>query len=252
MTGADKNSRTAHLARAAFVVLAAEAVLVSLGVWQLRRLAWKQNIIAQIEARASAPAVSLPEFAQWPNLRPEDYEYRHVLLRGSFENDKAAFVFRPSGGATGVREPGYLIMTPLRLDSGAYVIVNRGFAPAAPGGTGPRPYSQIDGPAILTGLMRAPESRNLFTPADDPEAGQYFTRDPSVVAARFHLARTAPFIVDAAASPMAESWPRGGATELSFPNNHLSYAATWFGLAAALAGVFFAYAWRFLRAGGNQ
>ncbi len=51
----------------------------------------------------------------------------------------------------------------------------------------------------------------------------------------------APFFVDAEA-PAPGGWPKGGATRLELPNRHLEYAITWFGLAAALAAVFAAYA----------
>ena len=47
---------------------------------------------------------------------------------GHSSNGKEALVFRASGGSAG-KEPGYLVLTPLRLKSGGYVIVNRGFVP---------------------------------------------------------------------------------------------------------------------------
>jgi surfeit locus 1 family protein len=208
------------------------AFLVSLGIWQLQRLAWKEGLIAQIEARAKAPPTALPDPDQWPSLDPQSYEYRHVELDGTLENDKEALVFRPSGGGA-MQEPGYLVLTPLRLASGAYVIVNRGFVTEA----------NKDPSTHIIGLMRQPESRNFFTPADNPASGQYFTRDPALIAAHFGLSNAAPFSIDADAAPLPPgSWPKGGATVLAFPNNHLSYALTWFGLALALLGVFIAFA----------
>jgi surfeit locus 1 family protein len=212
--------------------------LILLGVWQLHRLAWKEGLIAEIAARAKAPPQPLPPQSEWAQLRPDDYEYRHVELDGAFDNGKEALVFRPAGGAA--RGPGYLVLTPLKLDSGAYVIVNRGFVsvelkdPAARG--------EIEGRAHVTGLMRQPESRNFFTPADDPETDQYFTRDPALIAGHFGLAPAAPFSVDADENPKSAVLPRGGASELTFPNNHLAYALTWFGLALALIGVFAVFA----------
>jgi len=224
---------------------AAGAILVALGVWQLQRLAWKESLIAKIEACATAAPEPLPALAAWPDLRPEDYEYRHVAFDGRFENDKEALVFRPSGrSGAGAREPGYLVLTPLRLASGAYVIVNRGFVSANLKEPGKRLAGQIEGETHVEGLMRQPESRNAFTPPDDPATGQYFTRDPALIAAHFNLAQAAPFSVDADAAPMPGGGPRGGATERTFPNNHLSYALTWFGLAAGLIGVFAAYVWQ--------
>jgi surfeit locus 1 family protein len=227
---------------------AAGAVLTGLGVWQLQRLAWKSGLIAQIEARAKAAPEPLPAMAEWPNLRPEAYEYRHVEVSGRYENDKEALIFRASGG--GRREPGYLVLTPLRLSSGGYVIVNRGYVPAELKEVGARVAGDIEGETHVAGLMRQPEPRNLFTPADDPASGHYFTRDPGLIAAHFGLAQAAPFSIDADDAPIPGGWPKGGATELAFQNNHLSYALTWFGLALALLGVFAAYAWREIKAAG--
>ena len=63
------------------------------------------------------------------------------------------------------------------------------------------------------------------------------------MAAALKLDDAAPFALDLDVDPRAKGWPHGGATELNIPNNHLSYAWTWFGLAATLAGVFGAWAW---------
>lgn len=213
------------------------AFLASLGVWQLQRLAWKEQLIAEIAARAKAPPQPLPPQGQWAQLRPDDYEYRHVEFDGAFQNNDEALVFRPAGGLA--REPGYLVLTPLKLNSGAFVIVNRGFVPVEL--KDPAARGEIEGRTHVTGLMRQPKSRNFFTPTDDPASGQYFTRDPALIAAHFGLAPAAPFSVDADAGSAA-GWPRGGASELTFPNNHLAYALTWFGLALALAVVFAVFA----------
>ncbi|HEY8005967.1 MAG TPA: SURF1 family protein [Methylocella sp.] len=225
---------------AAFTCVAA-AILVSLGVWQLRRLAWKEGLIANIEARTSAAPQPLSPVADWPALRPEDYEYRHVTLTGTFENGEEVLVFRPSGGSAD-NQPGYHVLTPLRLKSGGIVIVNRGFVPLDRKQQNSRKAGLIEGETTLTGLMRQPETRNFFTPPDDPAAGNYFTRDPGLIARHFGLANTAPFSVDADESLVPGGWPKGGATERNIPNNHFSYALTWFGLALALIGVFIAFA----------
>ena len=90
--------------------------------------------------------------------------------------------------------------------------------------------------------MRASEDRTWFTPSDDPARGQWFTRDVERIAEALKLGPHAPFSVDADASANPDALPEGGETILDFPNNHLSYAMTWFGMALALAGVFTVYA----------
>ncbi|HUI20111.1 MAG TPA: SURF1 family protein [Methylocella sp.] len=214
------------------------AILLSLGVWQLHRLEWKEGLIARIEARANTAPQPLPSIEEWPNLRPEDYEYRHVTLTGTFNHGQEALVFQPSGGAAG-KEPGYLVLTPLGLKSGGYVIVNRGFVPMDHKEQSSRLAGQLQGETEVTGLMRQPETRGFFTPADDPAAGHFFTRDPGLIAKHFGLAPAAPFSIDADSTSFPRGWP---ATTPNLPNNHLAYALTWFGLALAALGVFAAFA----------
>ena len=112
-----------------------------------------------------------------------------------------------------------------------------------------RAAGDLAGHVQVSGLMRAPEARNLFTPADDPKTGQFFTKDPATIAARDGIV-AAPFIVDADATPANPGgWPRGGAAVVDIPNNHFSYAMTWFGLALGLFGVFGSFAWKRLEGG---
>ena len=223
------------------------AILVGLGTWQLRRLTWKQDLMATIAARTTAVPQLLPGANEWSSLKPADYAYRRVTLTGTFDHDNEAHVFRPlsaedaHGPFNGI---GDLVLTPLHLLSGGTVIVNRGFVPENRIDPATRPDGQVAGPVTITGLMREPESRNWFTPADRPETGTWFTRDPQAIAAAKHLDGVAPFTIDAEASNLPGGLPQGGETVLSIPNNHLSYAVTWFRLAIGLIGVFATFAWR--------
>jgi surfeit locus 1 family protein len=225
------------------------AGLIGLGFWQLERLGWKENLIAEVEARVAAPPVEAPPEADWAKLAPDDYEYRHVRVGGIYEFSHQALVFRaldnPRGRFSG---PGYLVMTPLRLPNGAHVIVNRGFVPQDQKDRFAAQTGEGSGETIVTGLMRASEPRTWFTPADDPSRGEWFTRDPGAIAAAFKLERAAPFTIDSDFVGTPGDLPQGGETILAFPNNHLGYAFTWFGMALALAGVFCAYAFTRLRA----
>lgn len=233
------------LAGPAIAAALAFVLLVGLGVWQMRRLAWKEDLLARIEARIHQPPAPPPPRERWPALSPADYDYRHVALRGRYLPGEA-LVFRPSAPAVADRGagPGYQVFAPFALESGGIVLVDRGFAPLAwkdqPALRSPPPEGAVE----VRGLMRPPEDRNLFTPPDEPDKGVWYTRDPASMAAALKLDQAAPFAVDADADPAAKGWPRGGATELNIPNNHLSYALTWFGLAATLVVVFGVWAGR--------
>ena len=234
-------ARLRPLVAPALLTLLASGMFVGLGIWQLRRLAWKETIISTIEARTKVAPVPLPRPSTWPTLNPTDYEYRRVILTGTFANDEETPVFR--GGPEGA---GYLVLTPLRLSDGGVVLVNRGWVPSERKNKSSHLAGDPDGAVTIVGLMRGPEPRNAFTPADDPETRTYFTRDPNEIARHLGLRDAAPFTVDADAAPNPGGWPRGGATVLDIPNNHFSYAMTWFGLALGLLGVFIGLAWKSL------
>jgi surfeit locus 1 family protein len=229
----------------ALASLVALAILLGLGTWQLQRRAWKEGLIAQIQARAyGEPGPIIPE-AEWSDWRAEGDEFRKVRVTGTFLHPLEAPVYGLApGGQPGMPTQGYYLITPLKLAGGAIVMVNRGFVPTELKNPAARPGSQPGGEVVVTGLVRAPEPRNAFTPADDPARNLWFARDPQAIG-RFHkLDRVAPFLIDADASPQPGGWPRGGQTPLNLPNNHLQYAVTWFGIALTLIGVFAAFAWR--------
>ncbi len=98
----------------------------------------------------------------------------------------------------------------------------------------------------MTGLLRTSEEPNLFSPANNEEANQWFTRDLSTMAGSMFPSGTVevlPFFLEADAGEVPGGWPKGGQTRLELPNKHLQYAVTWFLLAACLLAVYVAYVW---------
>ncbi len=228
--------------------LVALAILIGLGTWQLQRRAWKEDLIRQIAARAHGePGAIVPE-EQWAGWRADQDEFRKVRVTGTFLHALEAPVYGLAAGERqGAPIQGYYLITPLRLATGAIVMVNRGFIPTDLRDPARRPESLPADEVTITGLVRAPEARTSFTPDDDPAQNRWFARDPQAIAAARNLDRVAPFLIDADASPNPGGWPRGGQTPLTLPNNHLQYAVTWYGIALTLIGVFTAFAWRRLK-----
>lgn len=228
----------------AAAALLAFAVLVGLGLWQLQRLAWKETLIAQVEARIHEAPAPLPPEADWGKIDFATDEYRRVTAQGRFLNDLEVQVYALVDQAPdGSGGPGYWVVTPLRLADGAIVLVNRGFVPLARKAPATRAEGQVEGPVTVTGLLRLPEEAGPFTPANDAGKDSWYVRDPEAIASAKGLVRVAPFLIDADATANPGGLPRGGLTRIVFPNRHLEYALTWFGLAASLAGVFVAYVW---------
>ena len=223
-------------------------VLLGLGFWQLERRVWKEELIARIEARTNAPAVAIPSEGDWKNVSAERDEYRRVTARGAFRHDREVQVYTVVSEQKGrLAGPGYWVMTPLELNSGAAVIVNRGFVPLDRRLPDTRSAGQVAGQTTVTGLLRMPEQATLFSPENDPARNAWYRRDPGEIARALKLERVAPFTIDADATPNPGGLPEGGRTRINFRNDHLQYAVTWFGLALALAGVFAAFAWQRLQ-----
>jgi surfeit locus 1 family protein len=224
------------------------AILLGLGFWQLERRVWKEELIARIEARTKAPPAAVPLESEWKDVNADRDEYRHVTARGAFRHDREVQVYtvvsEQKGRASG---PGYWVMTPLELNSGGAVIVNRGFVPLDRRNPDSRAAGQVSGQTTVTGLLRMPEQATLFSLKNDPARNAWYRRDPGEIARALKLERVAPFTIDADATVNPGGLPEGGRTRISFPNDHLQYAITWFGLALALAGVFAAFAWQRLQ-----
>jgi surfeit locus 1 family protein len=216
-------------------------VLVALGVWQVQRLQWKEALIARVSARVDALPVAAPGPKSWPDLDIVTAEYQPVSVRGRFLDSDEAHVFTvlsaPRGPYGGL---GYFVMTPLETEDGWIVYVNRGFVPEAKKDVETRP----DGDISVVGLLRAPRLRSWFSAEDDLAANVWFSREPKLFAAWSGLspAQVAPYTIDSRFDPaLTGGLPQGGETLVTFPNNHLGYALTWFGLALGLAGVFLVY-----------
>ena len=221
------------------------AVLVSLGFWQVQRLHWKQDLIAQVASQLAVEPTPAPGPDSWSALDIASAEYRPVRLSGRFLNHLEAHVVftltQPKGPRGGV---GYMVMTPLQTDDGWIVYVNRGFVPRDHRNPDSRADGLPEASVTVEGLLRRPGRRVWLGPADDPEGNEWFSRDPVAFAASAGLSpqTVAPYIVDAFADPdLPGGLPQGGETVVTFSNNHLQYAVTWFGLAFALVAVFIAF-----------
>jgi surfeit locus 1 family protein len=230
----------------AIATLLGLAVLIALGSWQLQRLAWKNDLVATVEARLAATTIPAPPPTAWPALDLEALDYQPVSVTGRYLHDREVHVFigltQPRGPVGG---PGYFVLTPLQTAEGWTVIVNRGFVPQERKDPATRAEGQVAGEVTVSGLLRRPELRNPFTPADDPGRNIWFTRDPAAIAAALDLpgGEVAPYTTDAAYDPAQPGGiPQGGESVVSFPNNHLIYALTWYGLGVVLLAVFFAFA----------
>lgn len=261
MTGGAEQRQRSRTLRISLAILAGLmfAGFFALGTWQVYRLQWKLALIERVDQRVHAPATVAPTVAQWPLVTAEADEYRHVRIEGVYLAGADTLTL-----ASLERGIGYWVMTPLCTPDGGIVMVNRGFVPAGAGGWRAQPappHVAADAcgtavaaaaaagtpPVPVAGLLRVSEKASALR-QNEPARNYWFTRDTGAIAAARGLPAVAPYFIDADAAsaaaiklavPGETAQPVGGLTVVSFVNNHLVYALTWFALAAMVVGAAF-------------
>ena len=202
------------------------AILISLGVWQLQRLVWKENILAEIDARIAAEPVDLPGTAD-----PATDRFLPVKLTGRIVSPTLRVVATDDGG------PAFRLVSAFATD-GRTVLIDRGTIPADLETPSP-PAATV----TVTGNLHWPDETDAFTPPPDRAEGLWYARDVDAMAAELG---TEPVMVVARDVPGDPAMPRP-IDSAGIPNDHLEYALTWFSLAAVWAGMTVALVWRIRR-----
>lgn len=223
--------------------LLALAALLALGTWQMQRLHWKQALLATIEERIAAEPHSLADI-QTRVTTTDDVEYWRTEAAGAFRHEGERHFF-----ATHQGHSGYFVYTPLALDDGRFLLVNRGFVPYELKEPTTRPESQVEGRQTIRGLARdrLDGKPSWLVPDNDTAKNVFYWKDWQAMIASSGVGTPddyLPFFLDADDTPNPGGLPVGGVTIVDLPNSHLQYAVTWYGLAAALAGVFAVWLWR--------
>lgn len=207
--------------------LSGAGVLIGLGLWQVQRLAWKEDFLARIETRISGPAVPLPL-----SVDPVRDQYLPVLVQGTLTGDELRVL--ASLKQTGA---GYRVIAVLMTDTGRRILVDRGFLPEdARAAVAPK------GPVRINGNLHWPDEVDRFTPAPDAKTGLWFARDVPAMAKA--LATEPVLVVTWAAEPMQADLIALPVDTTRIPNDHLTYAITWFSLAGVWLGMTAYLLWR--------
>ncbi len=220
-------SRRKNIAGAALATSVALAMLISLGVWQLQRLRWKQGIIAQIDAAETLPPIQLG--AGTPPL------FTRVIVEGTLRSAQVALY----GAEVQSERLGARLVEVLDRPGLPPLLVVLGWVP-----TEHVPVRPVSGTVKITGYVRLPETPGWLAAQDDPQSRRFYTLNPAAIGASLGAPAVAPFTLVALGKPPSGVFGAPVPAEfLPRPvNNHLQYALTWFGLGAALLGVFLAWA----------
>jgi surfeit locus 1 family protein len=239
--------RDAHLLLPGTLVLAALAVLIGLGTWQLQRKAWKDGIIASLQAGIGRPPIPYVEWLKAANIEPDAQsrlvadgpEFIRVEATGRFQHEHESYAYTVRDGRAG-----YAVFTPLGSADGRIVVVNRGFVPQELREAGKRPDTLPAGVVTIRGMTRKPAVPSFFTPAYDATRRISFSGSAGLHPQSGTEQSPAGIYIEAEPAPGTSGWPKPRRPEdllAIIPNRHLEYALTWFGLASTLIAVFMAF-----------
>lgn len=227
------------------LVLAAIVVMVNLGLWQLRRLDERRDHNAAVEAAQQLPPAPidelLPAGAEATEDDVEAVAFRAVTLQGSYAADEQVLVRNRSYDGA----PGYWVITPLVLDGGDAVAVNRGWVSFNTTNVdGPwDEFAPPAGPVTVTGMVRESQVRSTGLVSGPQDAAEGDLRSLSRVdVGRLAQQNDEPFYpvyVD-----LRTQEPAQGDLPVALPDpdlgegNHLSYAGQWFIFSGLLAIIY--------------
>lgn len=206
------------------------AILIGLGNWQMRRLAWKNAVIAEIDRRIAEAPVAVPA-----DPVPDTDRYRPVTFSGRLTGKEVHVLTSIEGEGAG-----YRVIAVFEEDSGRRLLVELGFLRQADKST-----AATTMPITGTGNIHWPDEVDGFTPEPDLVNNIWFARDVPVIAQALDAE---PFlIVSSSLTGTARDLTAMPVKSSAIKNDHLEYALTWYLLAAVWAGMTGYLVWRIRR-----
>lgn len=214
------------------------AILISLGVWQVQRLAWKNGLIADLERRALEPPIELTyellavKNGADPKTLPE---HTRVQAHGEFLPAPPYRFIAVADGA-----PGWRLLSLFKTDTNVFLFVDRGILPD--GATAKMTSGKFEIQGIVAWHS---QGAGLFDPQNDVANNQWYWWDWYMLQHTAGETLDVGILTDFAVQLLPNTQGTEGLIveppKANLRNNHLGYAITWFGLAGALVvmtGVF--------------
>lgn len=219
-------------------------VLLTLGTWQVQRLQWKDQLIADIEAKKHEE----PRLFDSKGFKESQDLYRTVVLKGYFLPEYSLYL---SGKYISEKrdknELGKHVITPFRLENGEIILVNRGWAPTEYMTERPE---KIVRQTIHAMVRRSTGTPPWFFPQNQPEKALWLWIDAPLMVKRLkeeYDIAARPILLQQVTAPDEEKRPSQAqypvvlSSEIDLYNQHLAYAITWYLIALAVAGMFVFY-----------
>ena len=208
-----------------FVAVPGFLVLVSLGIWQTKRLAWKETILENISYNLSAEPLLLPT-----GLKKAEHNYKMVKVEGSLE-PRSIFILTPVKGSGA----GFRVISPFRQKDGSKILIDRGVIKEKEKNS----LETLGQQRSVIGYLFWPNETDYFTPEPNIQRNIWFSRDLEKMAS---FLEAQPVLVVATENRLDPSIKMQDPIR-EIPNNHLQYAFTWFMMSILWFGmsVYFVY-----------
>lgn len=202
------------------LVLSLAVAMVFLGFWQMDRRDQKRELNATVMERTTIPQVAIDDLLTTTSDTSE-IEWRVVTATGTYLPAEAVTIINRSQDATA----GYTPLTPLLLEDGRVVLVNRGFAPLDQS----VPPVTTDTVTVL-GYLRKTQTRGSLGAIDstDPSTTEFHRIDVELISQRLSYPTLPMYLQLIEQSPPVEGpWPSPASLPDLDEGPHFSYAVQW-------------------------
>ena len=193
-----------------FIAVPGLLVLLCLGVWQTKRLAWKEALLENISYNLSSEPSILPT-----EVKKSEHNYKMVQVEGLIE-PRAIFILTPVKGSGA----GFRVISPLKLQDGSKILIDRGVIKERDTDR----LETLGQQKSVKGYLFWPNETDYFTPDPNLKRNIWFSRDLEKMAS---FLETQQILVVATENRLDPSLKMQHPTK-DIPNNHLQYAITWF------------------------
>ena len=190
------------------------SLLIGLGSWQLYRLNWKLDLIAEIENSLKNAPIELS--------KSDKKNYLRIKTSGSVDFDKQIYLYNLNDNGN----PGFEVINPILVDNESYLI-NRGWIP----------FNKKNLPEInlfdennIVGTLKLQIKANSFKPENDIEKNYWFTLDREDIFL-YTGKKFSKYIIYLNGDYKT---PKPKVITANISNNHKKYAITWFSMAISI------------------
>ena len=212
------------------LVILAILVMGRLGIWQLERMAQREDHNRRLAQGLAEPPISLN--AALPADLPA-LEYYSAMATGHYDFAQEVLL-RNQYSAEG--QPGFHLLTPLMLDDSTQaILVDRGWIPLDQTSAEQRAVYAENGPVNVSGMLRRSQPEPVFGAVPDPQLAAGQTRldfwmfiNVERIAAQVDRPLMAGYLV-AAPDPTRSGLPQRTLPDVDLSDGpHLGYAIQWF------------------------